>query len=120
MLKGYPTSILPMANPDPPFDFSTPDIHDWEVERIQEAFRLGNYRIEDHAFNRMKERGIKPAEVREAVMEGTAMNKDLPDNPHDRRPGINFERDLEDGRRIRVKVGWRGVYAVVTTHEVLR
>ncbi|TBH21390.1 DUF4258 domain-containing protein [Thermus thermamylovorans] len=107
-----------MAGGEEPFDFSTSQIHAWEVERIRQAFRQGRYSIEKHAFRRMMERGIRPNEVRDVVMNGAAVSKDLPGNPRDRRPGINFERTLEDDRRVRVKVSWREGYFVVTTHEV--
>ncbi len=100
------------------FDLSTTEIHEWEVECIREAARTGNYLITPHAFQRMNERGIKADEIRLVLLNGNPVSKDLPGNPYYRKPGINLEGDLDDGRRIRVKVSWCRRYCVITAHEV--
>ena len=76
------------------------------------------YIITSHAFQRMRERGISARDVRNVLLNGTPVSKDLPHINPRRAPGINVEGDLEDGRRIRVKVSWQEKYAVVTAHEV--
>lgn len=102
----------------PGFDLSQAGIQDWEVECIRQAAARGQYIITSHAFQRMRERGISARDVRNVLLNGTPVSKDLPHINTRRAPGINVEGDLEDGRRIRVKVSWQGKYAVVTAHEV--
>lgn len=103
---------------DEAFDFSTNEVLGWEVERIRQAALQGKYIISDHAQKRMKERGIASKDVRDVLINGNCLSKDLPGNPHARGPGINVEGVIADGRQVRVKVSWRKGYVVVTTHEV--
>ncbi|BCP97780.1 hypothetical protein TthHB5008_08810 [Thermus thermophilus] len=100
------------------FDWSQADIQDWEVECIRQAAAQGQYLITKHAFQRMRERGISSHDVRNVLLNGTPVSKDLPHVNPRRAPGINIEGDLQDGRRIRVKISWQEKYAVITAHEV--
>ncbi len=60
-------------------------------------------------------------EVLRVIQRDNARWKDLPTNPRDRAPGINFEGRIGDGRTIRVKVGpYAGRYRIVTVHAVGR
>jgi len=115
---------MPPDDQDPPakleeaFDLSTPKPLDWEVARIRQEVRKGNYLVSQHAFTRAQQRGINPREIRRVILDGEAVSKDIPGNPHNRKPGINFEGTLDDGRRFRIKVTWHKGYVVVTVHEV--
>jgi Domain of unknown function (DUF4258) len=46
------------------------------IERIREAFRLGKYTLRVHGFERMIQRDIHPTSIRNAVIEGEAIEYD--------------------------------------------
>lgn len=100
------------------FDFSVDHPLSWEIDIIQRAVRDGRYRLLPHAIDRILDRGINARQVRQAILNGTAVSKDLPSNNINRVPGLNFEGTTDDGLTIRVKVTWSAGYAVVTAHEV--
>ncbi len=100
------------------FDFTTDEILDWELEMIHQALLEQHIRIENHAADEARNDNIKLVEVLQTILVGTATIKDLPGNALGRVPGVNFEYQLDDGRWIRVKVGWLSGYAVITTHTL--
>jgi hypothetical protein len=100
------------------FDFTTDEILDWELEMIHRALLEQRILIENHAADEARNDKIKLVEVLQAILVGTATLKDLPGNTLGRVPGVNFEHRLDDGRWIRVKVGWLSGYAVITTHTI--
>ena len=53
-----------------------PNIPGELAKRIREAFKLGNYTLREHGFERMIERGIHPQSVRRVVLEGDAIEHD--------------------------------------------
>ena len=100
------------------FDFSTPEIFDWELEAVHQALMRQEIIVTKHAFDAADEENIPYTAILEAVLVGLAVDKDLPHNSLGRKSGINFEHLLDGGRWIRVKVSWNGAYFVVTVHTV--
>jgi hypothetical protein len=100
------------------FDFSTSEILDWEIKQIDHALLTEQIIIVRHALDAAEDDNIQPVELLKAVLVGVPISKDLPNNGLNRKPGINYEHRLEDGRWIRVKVAWIGQYAVITVYEI--
>jgi len=107
-----PSSILEA------FDFSSDEIHDWEIDFIREAAKTGKLRVAPHALTQALKRNIKLADVHNTVLTGSPASKDKPFNLEARKPGINFEDRSSTGAPIRVKVSFSGGYLVVTVHEL--
>lgn len=99
------------------FDFSTSEILDWEIERIHLALLQKQIRIEPHAVTEADYDNIPLVKVLEAILVGIPVSKDLPNNPLNRVPGINYEHQHES-RWFRVKVAFIGKYAVITVHKI--
>ncbi len=101
-----------------PFDFRTAAVLQIELDRIHEALMLQEIEISPHAEQEADAENIPLSALLEAILVGTAISKDLPDNTQKRVPGINFERQLDDKRWIRTKVAWFDGYVVITVHTV--
>ncbi len=100
------------------FDFSTSDILDWELDLIHTALWREEIKIHPHAFAAAQDEDIPPVALFEAILLGKAVSKDLPDNEQSRKPGINFEYQIPDGRWIRVKVTYFDSHIVITVHTI--
>lgn len=100
------------------FDFSTTEILDWELKNIDNALLREEIRITKHAQLAAQDDNISFVQLFEAILVGTAVSKDLPDNKKQRIPGINFEHKIKDGRWIRIKVAWLEGYAVITAYQI--
>ncbi|NJK44114.1 MAG: hypothetical protein HC933_07320 [Pleurocapsa sp. SU_196_0] len=101
-----------------PFDFSTPEILDWELELIHRALDQKNIEITFHALDAASDDDISPVSLLEAILVGLPVSKDLPENNLQQVPGLDFEHRLSDGRWIRVKIAWFGQYTIVTAHQI--
>ncbi len=101
-----------------PFDFSTSQILQIELDRIHEALIFQEIEISPHAEHEANAENIPLVAILEAILVGTATSKDLPDNAQDCTPGINFERQLDDKRWIRTKVSWFDGYIIITVHTI--
>jgi hypothetical protein len=101
-----------------PFDFTTDEILTWELDGIHDALIRQEINLTEHAINAAGDEDILLVDVLEAILVGTPTSKDLPDNPLDRIPGINFSHHIRDGRSVRVKVAWLNGYWVITVHTV--
>jgi hypothetical protein len=100
------------------FDFTTEQIFDWELEQIHNALLREEIDITDHARKAARDDRISPVDLLAAVLVGTPVSKDLPDNVLKRVAGINFVHRLHDGRWIRVKVAFLGNYAIITAYTI--
>lgn len=98
----------------PGFDFSTPEVLDWEVRAIWAAMDADELRVSRHAREELGLDALTIEDVFDAIGYFDEVSKDLPENTRGRAPGINFDRHL-GLVRLRVKVGWRDVYYVVIT-----
>jgi hypothetical protein len=101
-----------------PFDFSTPEIQQLELDRIHEALVEQEIGVTEHAEFEASVENISLLDIFETLLVGTATRKDLPRNPLRRVPGINFEHKIADGRWVRVKVAWIDEYLVITVHTI--
>lgn len=100
------------------FDFSTDAILEWEENAIRDAARNERLEISDHAVIEAIDIDLKIARVPDIVIDGTAVDKDLPGNFNDRKPGIAFlEKNALRRRPVLVKVGALYGYIVVTVYE---
>lgn len=100
------------------FDFSTSEILEWELEFIHTALWHEEIKIHPHAFAAAQDEDIAPVALFEAILLGTAVSKDLPDNNLSRKAGVNFEYQIPDRRWIRVKVSYFDGYIVITVHTI--
>ncbi|MEY4531839.1 MAG: hypothetical protein RLZZ156_2560 [Deinococcota bacterium] len=99
------------------FDFSTPEILDWELDAVNVALFAQNLKISPHALQAARDEGIPYHAILETILVGVAVSKDLPDNGAGRQAGINFEY-LFVKRWLRVKVSWQKQYYAVTVHTI--
>ncbi|WP_135230656.1 hypothetical protein [Deinococcus fonticola] len=97
------------------FDFSTDEVHTWEIEAIWHAIDVGTLAFSRHAAQELSLDGLHQEDVLDAISFYDEVSKDLPDNAPGRAPGINFDRHLETVT-VRAKVGWNqgGYYIVIT------
>ena len=100
------------------FDFTTSQILDWELEKIHNALIREEIDITDHARKAARDDRISPVDLLAAVLVGTPVSKDLPDNQLKRVAGINFEHRLNDGRWTRVKVAFINNYVIITAYQI--
>jgi hypothetical protein len=100
------------------FDFSTPEILDWELDLIHTALWREEIKIHPHAFAAAQDEDIAPVALFEAILLGDPVSKDLPEDESNRKPGINFEYQIPDKRWIRVKVTYFDSYIVITVHTI--
>jgi hypothetical protein len=109
-----------MYNQDVPnaFDYTTPEILEWELDLIHTALWREEIKIHPHAFAAAQDEDIPPVALFEAILFGKAISKDLPSNELSRKPGINFEYQIPDKRWIRVKVSFFDSYIVITVHTI--
>ncbi len=103
---------------DRAFDFTTSEILEWELKNIEEALHREEIGITEHAAFAAKDDGIRLFELLEAILVGTAVSKDLPNNDLGRVAGINYEHKVRDRRWIRVKVSWTRGYAIITAYVI--
>ena len=96
------------------FDYTTSDVHDWEIESIFDAIDTDTLIISQHAHNELSMDALTVDDVLDAIGNYDEVSKDLPGNPLRRAPGINFDTHRST-LTIRVKVGWRERYYVVIT-----
>ena len=101
-----------------PFDFSTSDILQSELDGIHEALVRQEIEMTPHAVDEATAEGIPIVAVLETIFVGTAVSKDLPGNANQRVPGINFEYKITDGRWVRTKVAWLNGYLIITVHSI--
>lgn len=76
--------------------------------------------VSRHAFDQASKRGLTTADMWSIVLGGEPVEKDLPSNQTDRKPGISFVGTGPNGIRAKVKVTfWVPLgYEVVTIHQV--
>ena len=101
-----------------PFDFSTSQILQIELDQIHKALIFQEIEISPHAEREANAENIPLVAILEAILVGTPVSKDLPNNDHNRTAGINFERQLDDKRWIRTKVSWFDGYVIITVHTI--
>ncbi len=101
-----------------PFDFTTSQILDWELEMIHNALDKQEIEITRHAANAAEDDNLTLFQLLEAVLVGVPVSKDLPDNNLERIPGINFEHRTSDLRWYRIKVAWIDQYLIITAHTI--
>jgi hypothetical protein len=100
------------------FIFSTSEIQQWELDKINHALLREEIIITTHARRAARDDRVELIYLLEAVLVGVPVSKDLPDNNLQRVPGINFEHRIKDGRWIRVKVAWIEEYAIITVYKI--
>ena len=100
------------------FDFSTTEILDWELKNIDNALLREEIRITKHAQLAAQEDNVSFVQLFEAILVGTPVSKDLPNNKLNRIPEINLDHKIKDGRWIRIKVAWLEGYAVITVYQI--
>ncbi|TSA84622.1 hypothetical protein FNU79_10330 [Deinococcus detaillensis] len=96
------------------FDFTTEAVLDWEIEQIHRALDQGQLLFSRHALNELFNDALTEDEALDAISFYDHVSKDFPNNEQGRAAGINFEQTVERGT-LRVKVGWRGNYLVITS-----
>jgi hypothetical protein len=101
-----------------PFDFSTLDILQSELDAIHEALIFQELDVTPHAEREALAEKIPLLALLEAVLVGRPVSKDLPKNNLNRVAGINFEHQMDDKRWIRVKVAWVDGFFVITVHTI--
>jgi hypothetical protein len=101
-----------------PFDFTTVEILDSELNAIHEALIDQAIGMTGHAADEAEIEDIPLVAIFEAILVGSAVSKDLPGNDKSRIPGINFENRMNDGRWIRTKVAWIDNYLIITVHTI--
>jgi hypothetical protein len=101
-----------------PFDFSTPEILQSELDAIHEALIFQELDVTPHAEREAAAEKIPLLALLEAVLVGRPVSKDLPKNNLNRVAGINFEHQMDDKRWIRVKVAWVDGFFVITVHTI--
>ena len=99
---------------NPAFDFTTNTVWDWEIEQIHRALDQGQVLFSRHALNELLNDALTEDDALDAISFYDDVSKDLPGNSRGRAAGINFEQQTEWGT-LRVKVGWRGGYLIVTS-----
>lgn len=95
------------------FDLTTPEVLSWEVEAVWRALDEGRILLSAHAANEAALDGLSFSELLDTIAFYDEVSKDLPGNSLRRAPGLDFDRFLNSGG-VRVKVGWRGEYMVIT------
>lgn len=95
------------------FDLSTADVLDWELEAIWQALDEGRILLSAHAANEAALDGLDYDDLLDTIAFHDEVSKDRPDNALGRAPGLNFDRVVGRGA-LRVKVGWRGAYIIIT------
>jgi hypothetical protein len=101
-----------------PFNFSTSDILQSELDAIHEALIFQELDVTPHAEREAAAEKIPLLALLEAVLVGRPVSKDLPKNSLNRVAGINFEHQMDDKRWIRVKVAWVDGFFVITVHTI--
>ncbi len=101
-----------------PFNFSTPEILQSELDAIHEALIFQEIQFSQHAQEEADKEKIPLVAVLETILVGTPVSKDLPRNAGKRIPGINFEHKIADERWIRTKVAWVNNFLVITVHTI--
>lgn len=102
------------------FDLSSHRIEDQEVERIREAVVTRRVQVSTHALQRAGTYGLSTADMISVIINGTPIEKDLPTNNRDRKPGIAFAGTGPSGVKLKTKVTFiNGIgYEVVTVHPM--
>lgn len=95
------------------FDLTTDEVLTWEIEAVWQALDEGRVLLSAHAANEAALDALSYAEVMDTLAFYDDVSKDLPGNALGRAPGLNFDR-IKDRGGVRVKVGWRGEYVVIT------
>jgi hypothetical protein len=109
--------VLAIRSIDEAFDLSTATVMPWELALIRVAAQERLIDVRGHAFRAADRHAIQERDVLGAVRLGNPASKDI-DLYGPRQVGINFERTLRDGRRIRVKVSWDRRHYTVTVHTI--
>jgi hypothetical protein len=99
---------------EPGFDFTTPEVLNWEIEAIWAAIEKNELLITVHARNELNLDALTEDDLFDAIFFYDEAYKDLPSNTAGRAAGINFHRHFQNVV-IRVKVGWRETYYVAVT-----
>jgi hypothetical protein len=107
--------VLAIRSIEDAFDLSTTRIRRAEVALVRVAEAEGLLEYPNHASAAASEEGITRDEVMSSIRHGKAVSKDI-DRDGPRQVGINFERMVSHGRRIRVKVSWERRHYTVTVH----
>lgn len=87
---------------------------------MREAVETRRIRVSQHALQRARHHGLSTADMISLILNGQPMEKDLPGNNQDRKPGISFVGTGPSGIPCKTKVTFvDGVgYEVVTVHPV--
>ena len=109
--------VLAIRSIEEAFDLSTTTVMPRELGLIRVAAREGLLEIRRHASRAAADEDIPERDVVAAVRFGRPKRKDV-DPVGLRQIGINFERTLRDGRRLRVKVSWDRRHYTVTVHTI--
>lgn len=109
--------VLALRSIEDAFDLTTTVIMPWELGLIRVAARERLVDITQHASLAAADEHIEEKEIIKTVRFGRAASKDV-DLYGSRQVGINFERTVRDGRRIRVKVSWERRHYTVTVHTI--
>lgn len=109
--------VLAIRSIEEAFDLTTAKIRHAEVALVRVAEAEGLLEYPNHASAAASDEGITRKDVMSAIRLGKAVSKDVHrDGP--RQVGINFERMISRGRRIRVKVSWERRHYTVTVHTI--
>lgn len=119
MLVLVPTreDVLAIQSIEDAFDLRTTTIMPKELALIRTAAAEGLLELRRHAYQAADDERVNESQVIAAVRFGQPKSKDI--DPHGpRQVGINFERRIRDGQRIRVKVSWDRRHYTVTVHTI--
>lgn len=102
------------------FDLTSHRVEDHEVRRMREAVESRRIKVSQHALQRARQHGLTTADMISVILNGRPMDKDLPGNNLDRKPGISYVGMGPSGIPCKTKVTFiDGVgYEVVTVHPV--
>lgn len=102
------------------FNFRSRRIETWEVNFIRDAANGRRLKPSQHALQRAIDHGLTTADMLSIVLNGQAVEKDLPGDSIDRKPGLSFVGIGPSGILAKVKVTFLdGVgYQFVTIHPV--
>ena len=100
------------------FDLATDFPTREEIARIRKAARDERIIMSDfsHAAQRSGQRTFTIEDLDFIVLYGTTVEKDIWKVRGDRPTGIGFFGTLKSGRKLKVKVSWKGGYFYVTAH----
>ena len=111
--------VLAIRSIEEAFDLSTRRVTKRELALIRIASRGDLLEFTEHAAAEADDELVPHAAVWKVIERTKRTSKDLEPTAQ-RQVGINFERNIQPGRRIRVKVSWDRRHYTATVHDLKR